>query len=120
MRGKASSIGQERVAQNGYHYIKVERDGKAQWILKHWLVAEKKLGRRIREDERVVFLNGKKHDFRPENIEVREKGKGSVRRRLAQVRSRIEELQAEEAELLRELQGMPLVRRNSPVEENDD
>lgn len=105
-RGKAVDVGTTRVAQNGYHYTKVATpNGKGQWRLTHHIIAEKKIGRTIREDERVVFVNGKKSDLRPENVEVREKGRGSIQRRKAQIEARIEELQAELDEINAELRG---------------
>lgn len=106
-RGKAVEVGATRVSQNGYHYTKVALNGtdKAAWKLTHHIIAEKKIGRSIREDERVVFRNGKKRDLSPKNIEVREKGRGSVRRRKAQLEARIAELQAELTEINKELQG---------------
>lgn len=96
-RGKASEVGETRVSQNGYHYTKVEDrgDGKAGWRLTHHIMAEKYLGRPIRESERVSFQTGNKLDFSEKNIVVTEKGQGSIRRRKAHVEARIAELQAE-------------------------
>jgi uncharacterized protein YgiM (DUF1202 family) len=105
-RGQNVPVGTTRTSQNGYHYTKVEDDGsgKPGWRLTHHLVAEKHLGRKLREDERVSF-KGKKTDLRWENIIVSEKGQGSQRRRKAQLEARIAELQAELDEIDAELQG---------------
>lgn len=120
MRGQKAEVGATRVSANGYKYTKVKRDGKEQWILTHWLIWEKTNGRRKREDERIVFANGNKKDFRVSNIVARERGTGSARRRIAQIEDRIRELTAERDELLDELRGMPLVRRNKYQEEIEE
>lgn len=115
MRGSKAEVGATRVSANGYHYTKVERDGKEFWMLTHHIVAETKLGRPIREDERVVFI-GSKRDLSPSNVKVVEKGKGSQRRRLAQIEARIKELEAERDQLLKEM-GEPIKTtqsRNTP------
>jgi hypothetical protein len=106
-RGQNAEVGATRVAQNGYHYTKVaDRGDKTPgWRLTHHLVAEKNLGRPLRADERVSFKNGKKNDLSPKNIVVSEKGKTSLRRRLAHLEARISELQAERDEILQELKN---------------
>jgi hypothetical protein len=113
MRGSKAEDGATRVAQNGYHYTKV--NGK--WRLTHHIVAEAKLGRPIREDERVVFI-GSKTDLSPGNIKVQQKGTSSARRRLAYLEARINELRAEADELRKEL-AEPIKTdqaRNTPAE----
>lgn len=97
-RGQNAEIGATRVSQNGYHYTKVadaDGNGKPGWRLTHHLIAEKKLGRRLRESERVSFQDGKKTNLKANNIVVTEKGRSSIRRRKAYLEARIEELQAE-------------------------
>ena len=79
------------VSKNGYHYTKHE----GRWRLTHHLVAEKKLGRPLREDERISFLNGNKRDLHPDNLLVTVKGKASIRQRIARLEARISELQGE-------------------------
>lgn len=90
-RGQKSEVGAKRIAPNGYHYTKCESG----WRLTHHIVMEEKLGRPIADNERVVFLNGKRSDLRPNNLEVREKGTSSLRKRKAAIEARIEELQTE-------------------------
>jgi hypothetical protein len=112
-RGKNADVGAERKSQNGYWYVKCEDrgDGKPGWRLKHHLVAEKKLGRKLRTDERVEII-GKKDDLSPSNVRVVEKGRGSQRRRLAQLYARRDEIQAEIDEIEETLRGPVKVNHN--------
>jgi hypothetical protein len=91
MRGSRSDVGDTRTAQNGYHYTKTEQG----WRLTHHLIAEKTLGRELRDTERVVFVDGDRTNLAPVNIRVKSKLTASLRRREAQLATRIEELQAE-------------------------
>lgn len=98
-RGKASAIGDTRIAANGYHYTKAEKG----WRLTHHIIAEREiLGRPLRENERVEFIDGRTL-LDASNIRVTVQGRGSLRRRKAQLEERIRELSAElalvEAEL---------------------
>jgi septal ring factor EnvC (AmiA/AmiB activator) len=99
VRGRAAEVGDVRVAKNGYHYTRTEKC----WRLTHHIIMEKKLGRPLEPDERVVFVDGKRTNQTPTNLEVREKGRGSLHRRRAQLQARVEELQAEISEIDREL-----------------
>jgi hypothetical protein len=110
-RGTAAEVGAVRISANGYHYTKTADQG---WRLTHHIVAEEKLGRPLREDERVHFI-GKKTDLSPGNIKVVEKGTGSIRRRKAQLEARIAELQGELDEINREINSGPFTQRNEPV-----
>lgn len=95
MRGKKSKTGTTRVAPNGYHYTKV----KDKWKLTHHIVMEKKLGRRLKNNERVYFVDGDRTNLAADNLEVRAvkaKTKESVRARLE---AKIEDLQAQLEEL---------------------
>lgn len=98
-RGHTSKEGDERVAANGYHYTKTTD----KWELTHHLILEQKLGRRLGPEERAVFVDGKRGNLHPDNIEVREKGRGSLRRRKAIIESRISELTTELEEINEEL-----------------
>lgn len=98
-RGKAANIGDVRVSQNGYHYTRTEQG----WRLTHHIAAEKYLGRSLHRDERVEFTGKDKTDFSESNIRVVRQGRGSLRRRKAQLQERIRELQAELAEIERDL-----------------
>lgn len=101
-RGAKAKIGDKRKAPNGYWYIKTEEG----WRFQHHIVAEQKLGRRIdTATERVRFKNGDSQDMRPENIEVVTKGKASLRQRLNRIDARIEDLQRERADIVRQLDG---------------
>lgn len=107
-RGQNVEVGSTRQAQNKYWYTKVAEmpdTGKPGWRLTHHIIAERKLGRPLRTDERVTFKDGKRTNLDPSNIVVVEKGKGSQRRRLAQIEARIQELTAERDEIIRTLRG---------------
>lgn len=89
-RGKPSKDGDERWSPNGYLYRRV--DGK--WRLVHHLIAEEALGRPV--DTSVDYVRFKDRDpknLKPENIEVVPKGKASLRRQIAALEGRIEDLQ---------------------------
>lgn len=98
-RGGKASVGDTRVSANGYHYTRTED----KWRLTHHIIMEATLGRKLEPDERVVFVDGKRSNLKPDNIEIREKGRGSIRRRKAALEARIEELQSELNEINAEL-----------------
>lgn len=100
-RGQKAEVGDEKVAANGYHYVRTEN----QWRLKHHIIAEKARGVPIDyAKERVVFKDGNRTNLSPSNIVVVEKGANrSIRAKLAVVESKIADLQAERELLLREL-----------------
>ena len=98
-RGKNVPDGTKRVAQNGYHYIKVD----GTWRLEHHVIAEESFGRPIGPNERVVFVDGDRDNLEVENIDIREKGRGSLRRRKAQLEARKAEIQAQIDEINNEL-----------------
>ena|SRR5580765_1811364 len=89
---EAVPVGTERKKLNGYTVVKTE-DG---WEFKHRLVAEDKLGRKLKSYERVVILDGDKANFDPDNIEVRVVKRPNEQRALAQ---RVEDLELEVHEL---------------------
>lgn len=101
-RGQTAEIGSTRVAQNGYHYTKME-DGS--WKLTHWITAERMLGRDLHDNEMVQFVDGKfKRDpYNVDGIRVIKKKTSSLRRRKAQIEARISELQGELATINKEL-----------------
>lgn len=88
---KKAPIGATRIAPNGYHYTKT-RDG---WIGTHRLVIEKKLGRKLREGERVTFVDGDRTNRSPDNLELSQSKKGSIDKRIARLEAKIEDLQGE-------------------------
>ena len=95
-RGEVFPLGAERVTINGYHYIKTP-DG---WRLKHHLIAEKTLGRKIDgKIERVIFKDRDRHNFDSDNIVVEAKKGVTKEAQKARLESRIEELQAQLADL---------------------
>lgn len=97
-RGKKAEVGDTRTAPNGYHYTRTESG----WRLTHHIIAEESLGRRMETSERAVFHDGDRTNLDPSNIVVKPKGRSSSDARRARLEARIEELQAELAELDRE------------------
>lgn len=96
-RGKASEVGDTRVAQNGYHYTKTE-DG---WDLTHRIIMEKRLGRKLAHNERVQFKDGNKTNLDHGNLELITVGTSNIRRRIKYLEMKIDEY-TEELEALRE------------------
>lgn len=98
-RGQTAEVGATRTAKNGYHYTKKPEHPRSQngWILTHWLTAEKKLGRPLKDNEMVKFKDKKyrAHPYDEEGIVVIKKRTTSLRRRKAAIEARIEELKAE-------------------------
>jgi hypothetical protein len=95
-RGKASTLGDEFTNQNGYTYRKTI-DG---WRPVHQLIAEEKLGRRLKPEERAVFKDGDRHNLDPSNIEVVTKySKQSLQAKLTRIEEQIRELNEQAREL---------------------
>jgi len=95
MRGRQSKVGDTRVSPNGYHYTRT----KGGWELTGRLVAGRELGRPLRSDERIRYLDGDRLNNDSDNIEVyviREKSKA---KRIAHLEAKIEQMQAELDEL---------------------
>lgn len=93
-RGKPSEVGATKVSGNGYHYTRTPNG----WELTGRYIGAQKLGRALRSNERIKFLDGNQLNLDPDNIEVREVKTTSGTKK-AQLEARIEELQAKLAEL---------------------
>lgn len=99
-RGQSAKVGDTMTNVNGYHNTRTDEG----WRLTHHLIAEEKLGRKLNTgSEMVRFIDGDRSNLSPSNIEVIAKNKTSLRRRLAQVEAKIEELQAERKHILNQL-----------------
>jgi hypothetical protein len=98
-RGRIAVIGDRFTNGNGYTYEKVLERG---WIAVHILVAEEKLGRRLREGERATFVDGDRSNLHPDNISVKTRSdKKSPRARLAEINALIQD-HREQLEILEE------------------
>ena len=93
-RGKPSKVGDTKVSPNGYHYTRIETG----WELTGRVIGAQKLGRALRSNERIRFIDGNQLNLVPENVEVREV-KTTPGAKRARLEARIEELQAQLAEL---------------------
>jgi hypothetical protein len=97
-RGQVAKIGDTMVNANGYHNTRTESG----WRLTHQIVAEKKLGRALK-DEIVKFIDGDKTNLDPSNIQVIPKNKQSARRRKARLEVQLEDIVAKLREVNAEL-----------------
>jgi hypothetical protein len=97
-RGKAAQVGDIKVSQNGYSYTRTETC----WRLTHHLIAEEKLGRGLRADERVEFLDRDRKNLDPHNILVRKRNKG-LKHRKKSLELQIQKLQEELALITRRI-----------------
>jgi len=91
MRGKKSKTGNTRVAPNGYHYTRT----KTGWRLTHHVVAEKTLGRLLKEEERVYFKDGDRTNIDPSNLEIRTTKPKTPAAKRAQLEAKIDDLRAQ-------------------------
>ena len=90
-RGNVAEDGATMVSKNGYHYTKQNK----KWRLTHHIVAEEKLGRPLREDERVSFADKNRKNLKPSNLVIDRRGQTSIRTRMARIQAKIDELEAE-------------------------
>jgi len=94
-RGRVSTIGATRVSPNGYHYTRTEKG----WVTTHTIVAEERLGRPLEKNERVKFKDGDRTNLSPDNLIVYIVQERSKNRKIAQLKARIADLQAQLEEL---------------------
>jgi hypothetical protein len=94
-RGVVAKDGDKRTAPNGYSYTKVD----GVWRMTHHVMAEEKIGRRLRADEGVRFKDNDRRNLVPENILVVVKGSLTVQKQITYVEARIQELQGQLVEL---------------------
>lgn len=95
-RGKKASPGDTRVAPNGYHYTRTEKE----WRLTHHIVAEMYvIGRPLLPDERVSFKDGDRTNMSIANLIVSKVASKSKAARKAAIETKIEDLQRQLAEI---------------------
>ena len=90
-RGKASKVGDTRISPNGYSYTRT----KGGWELTGRLVAAKTLGRSLKSNERIRYVDGNRINFDPNNIEVYVTTVKSKASRRAKLEAKIADLQAQ-------------------------
>jgi hypothetical protein len=91
-RGHRSQLGDVTINKNGYEYIRTEEG----WTGSHIIVMEKHLGRKLEPYEFVAFKNGHKPPITIDMVELRRRGdRKSKAARIAEIESKIEDLQAE-------------------------
>lgn len=113
MARQHASAGTESLS-NGYVVIK-QNDGS--WEYKHHLVAVKKLGRPLKPDERVCFIDNNRLNFDPNNIEIRWKSPAKKYRRKAFLRRRIKETRAKLESLEQQLEALEATMEDGPLAE---
>lgn len=101
MRKRVVPIGATRVAPNGYHYTKVsDEKGQNNWRATHYILAEEMLGRPIRADERVTFIDTSLRSTPTKKnilvVKKRAKTKAAI---VAEIRNKIEELKGQLVEM---------------------
>jgi cell shape-determining protein MreC len=100
-RGQRAQVGDETTNKNGYTYVRTADRG---WVAKHQMVMEARIGRQLLPGEYVSILSEDKSDYSESNLELRRRGdkKSNIKHRLAEIETRIEELQAERELLLQQ------------------
>lgn len=93
-RGRKAEVGTTKISPNGYHYTRTQSG----WELTGRVIGAMKLGRALKPNERVRFLDGNRLNLDPENIEVRKVSIVTDKRK-ANLEIKIQELQAQLAEL---------------------
>jgi hypothetical protein len=96
MRGRRSNPGDTRVAPNGYHNTYTADGG---WRLTHHILIEMKLGRALKADERVEFIDKDRTNLEADNLRVVVKGASTKARERARITTRIADLEAQLREL---------------------
>jgi hypothetical protein len=98
VKGQKSKIGSTRWSPNGYHYTRVA----AGWQLTHRVIAEERLGRPLKDNERAKFIDGNRRNIQPENIQVFVTRPQSANKRIATLEAKKAEIDAQLKELYAE------------------
>ncbi len=98
-RGTPARVGDKRTAPNGYEYIKTTNG----WVTMGRYIAGQKLGRHLRPNERIKYLDGDHSNNDPANIEVYVVKQSNPKRKLARLEAQRDEINAQIEELEIEL-----------------
>jgi len=99
-RGTAKQIGDTFKNANGYTYEKTEKG----WEPLHRLIAERRLGRSLKPEERAIFKDGNRHNLDPDNIVVVEKyNRQSLQAKLTRIEEDIRELTAQAEDIRQQI-----------------
>lgn len=90
MRGKISSIGDTRVSPNGYRYIRTDEG----WVLVGRLMMEVILERKLKDNERIKYIDGDRSNLELSNLKVCTVKERSKKARAAKIQARLEEFQS--------------------------
>jgi hypothetical protein len=95
-RGEVKKIGDRFTNKNGYTYQKTDKG----WEPVLHLLAEQKLGRPLKPEERPIFKDGNRHNLNLDNVEVTLKySRQSLQAKLVRIEEQIRELQEQAQEL---------------------
>jgi hypothetical protein len=95
-RGTSKEIGDHFTNANGYTYEKTE----AGWTPLHQVIAEKKLGRPLKPEERAYYIDGNRTNHSEDNVGVKIKyPKQSPQGKLIAINAQIQDLQDQLEEL---------------------
>ncbi len=94
-----SKVGDTRWSPNGYHYTRIESG----WELTHRVMMSQKLGRPLADNERVTFGDNDRTNLSIDNLVLKVTKEGSIKRRIARLEAKRDEIEAEIKSLKRDL-----------------
>lgn len=100
MRGQPARVGATRISPNGYHYTRTIDRG---WVPTARLIAEKRLNRTLRQNERVRFNDENPLNLDPDNIRVEVTKGANLKTKLARLEAKRDEIDAQIADIREQL-----------------